>query len=594
LGMGDWGLGIGDWAQSPIPNPQSPIPNPQSPIYLFFTKYFYLFEKSYFLNSKMENGTNKNEFTDSEEYPSDTDTKESKLKQQIVQPPKKIENKHFQKKSRPLDENEKIQDYGKPIINKYTFKRSDFSYKTRIYKSYLPQQSNKFKFNQFSQIIKKKTFDDKNLSEPKDNLSKRSSRNYSSINQNIFFTRQKYLKDSYNLHNESEDIPRTMFFQKYDNNSRKKETKSSINVNVIQDNNSELIEIPREKYSEYRGKEPVYMSGGIDTGEYKFNGAKIVLKEKEIPIGKITIKEEEINKEIISRKNKAKKDPKKKYEVLDKFYATTDFPGKHIVEVKKVKTQKRNQEQYFYQKNNKSYENINKYEFKKYKNKNKKDGQNLNLNQIENHNKYFNIFRTYKNDENYFEENLYKNNNLSNEYNITLPIDNYSKYMLDEINKIRADPQSFIGIIEDAKDNIKNKNGKIFYNGKVKIALSKGESAFNDAINYLRNTKPMEKLKYSKLMTVKPPVNERNINDKRYIGNKVKIMLKNGIKIKSYWRDIINDPEISFLLMIVDDNGLKSGMRRNDILDPDMKYIGISSVQVNHSFSCYITLGSEL
>ena len=550
----------------------------------------------------MKNGIEKNEFTDSEESPSDTDFKESKLNQNVVQLPKKMENNQYQKKkTRPLDENEKIQDYGNPTINKYTFKKGDFSFKTHINKTNLsqsqrPSQPNPpNKFSQFTQIIKNNRYSDKNPSEPKDNLSKRFKKLYSSVNQNIFFSKQKYLKDSYNYQNDAENIPRTMFFQKYDKNSIKKEVKKVINV--TQNNNSELVEIPREKYSEFKGEEPIYMSGGIDTGEYKFNGSKIVLKEKEIPVQKISIKEEEINREIINRKNKVKKDPKIKYEVLDKFYATTEFPGKHKIEVKKVKVQKRryiqeNQEQKYYQKNNKSYEMINKIDFKKYKNK--KDGQNLNLNQIENHKKYFNNFQTYKNDEHLFENNILKNDNLSNNKNINLPNDNYSRYILDEINKVRTNPQSFIGIIEDAKDNISQRNGRIFYNGKLKIALTKGESAFNDVINYLRNAKPMEKLQYSKLMTVKPPINEKNINDKKYMGNKVKNMLKNGINIKSYWRDIINDPGISFLLMIVDDNGPKSGMRRNDILDPNMKYIGISSAQINHSFSCYITLGSEL
>ena len=69
-------------------------------------------------------------------------------------------------------------------------------------------------------------------------------------------------------------------------------------------------------------------------------------------------------------------------------------------------------------------------------------------------------------------------------------------------------------------------------------------------------------------------------------------MVNSGINIKSFWRDVINDPEISFLLMIVDDNGPKSGMRRKDILNPEMKYIGISSVEINKSFVCYITLSS--
>ena len=538
----------------------------------------------------MENRNSINEFTDSEDSPFDTDNKENKEKHKIFKSPKKIEKMQFKIKSKPLDENEKIIDYENPKVNKYTFKRGDFSYNSRNYISNPSQQQNQF--SQLSQIIKNNKLNDKNISEPKNNLSKRSKKLFYSVNQNIYFSKQKYLKDSYNCKNEDEDIPRIMCFQKYDNNSKKKEVISSINV--VKEKNSELIEIPPEKYSEFRGKELIYMLGGMDTGEYKFNGAKIVLKEKDIPQKKILIKEEEINKEIIKRKNKIKKSPKLKYEILDKFYATTEFSGNHKVEVKKVKKRniyiQENQDQKYYHKNNKSSEISNKYAFKKFKNK--KEGENLNLNKIEKNNKYLNNFNTYKDNKNQFEESF--NNNLNNKIKINLPKDNYSRYMLDEINKIRADPQSFIGIIEDAKDNIKNKNGRIFYNGRVKIALSKGESAFNDAIIYLRNTKPMGKLQYSKIMTVKPPFNEKNISDKKYMGNKVKNMLENGINIKSYWRDIINDPEISFLLMIVDDNGPKSGMRRNDILDPDMKYIGISSVQINHSFSCYITLGSEL
>ena len=39
----------------------------------------------------------------------------------------------------------------------------------------------------------------------------------------------------------------------------------------------------------------------------------------------------------------------------------------------------------------------------------------------------------------------------NNELNSTIPNDNYSKYLLEQINKIRADPQSFIGVIEDEK-----------------------------------------------------------------------------------------------------------------------------------------------
>ena len=70
-------------------------------------------------------------------------------------------------------------------------------------------------------------------------------------------------------------------------------------------------------------------------------------------------------------------------------------------------------------------------------------------------------------------------------------------------------------------------------------------------------------------------------------------MINKGIMIKSFWRDVIKDPELSFLMMIVDDIGEKSGMRRRDLLDPNMKYIGISSVDINGCFVCYFTLSTK-
>ena len=103
----------------------------------------------------------------------------------------------------------------------------------------------------------------------------------------------------------------------------------------------------------------------------------------------------------------------------------------------------------------------------------------------------------------------------------------------------------------------------------------------------------MEKLEYNPYITVDLPKSENELKYKNDLTLKVENMLKSGISIKSYWRDVIKDPEISFLMMIVDDNGDKSGMRRKDLLDPNMKYIGISSIDINGNFVCYLTLSSE-
>ena len=42
--------------------------------------------------------------------------------------------------------------------------------------------------------------------------------------------------------------------------------------------------------------------------------------------------------------------------------------------------------------------------------------------------------------------------------------------------------------------------------------------------------------------------------------------------------------------MIVDDNGKRAGYKRRSILNPEYKYIGISSKMIGNNFICYITL----
>ena len=100
----------------------------------------------------------------------------------------------------------------------------------------------------------------------------------------------------------------------------------------------------------------------------------------------------------------------------------------------------------------------------------------------------------------------------------------------------------------------------------------------------------MAPLEYNYNITVDAPRSIVEIKDINDLSKKVEYMISNGGKVVSYWRDVVNDPEISFLLMIVDDNGYKSGMRRKDLLNPKMKYIGISSSELGNDFACYITL----
>ena len=310
----------------------------------------------------------------------------------------------------------------------------------------------------------------------------------------------------------------------------------------------EFVDIP---LNEIKEKDIIMIYGnGIDTGEYKFIGEKKIIKEDIIPNENMIINQEEINEELIKRKNKKKK-KKISYEVIDKYYALTNITTKTIKKIEKTMNNNKSHKNYFY-----STVNINK------------------SNPIyQTQGKYIN---------NLAQQNII--NNIS-------PSDNYSCYFLSQINKIRTEPQSFIGVIEDSKANIiKDHLGRLIYNGKIKVCLNTGEAAFDEAIQFLKELEPMEPLIYNPQITINAPLNEDDILDKDDLNKKIKAMMNLGFNFRSYWRDVIKDPEISFLLMIIDDNGIKSGMKRKDILCPYVKYIGISSSEVNQNFVCYVTL----
>ena len=194
----------------------------------------------------------------------------------------------------------------------------------------------------------------------------------------------------------------------------------------------------------------------------------------------------------------------------------------------------------------------------------------------------------------YLNGNNNNDNNSSKFYFTTTaetPKDDFSIYIFENINKIRENPQSFIEIIEQAKKNIiLDQRGIYIYKSTVKVALSKGLPAFDEAIDFLKQLKPMNKLIFSNELLIESPINEEQIKDKKYMNEQINKKVQNGIPIKSFWRDIIKDCKTCLILMIVDDTGINSGKKRNDILDPNMQCIGIVSKKIGKSFASYITL----
>jgi hypothetical protein len=530
----------------------------------------------------------KNEITDSDEIPYDTVYKESNINKVVIENKKYKEenNQNLNNNNNKFDApklpekikraSKRFDDNENDIINNNNNSKSindsqNHSISEEPSSSYKNEHIisvKKINYKKYKKELRSRNRYSENELYPQDNYSKSKTNTLQYENgKNLFYQKfynkknyenriiprfmffQKYgnhlYQDQYQYQNIYEynenDIPRIMFFQK--DNEYLKENKSlsrNNNIKTKNGNYEKLEEISSGGYSKYKEKK-LYIDPrrgrGMDKGEYIFEGGRMKLVERDISEEKVKIDEEEVYKEINRRKEHYSKEKKLNYKIIDKFYITTEV-GRESLTSNSEESPDRTKD------------------------------HNPNQDHID------------------FFKNPNDNAALS-------PNDNYSKYIFTQINKIRTDPQSIIGIIEDAKDHIiEDKYGRIIYDKDLKIALTKGKYAFDDTIEFLERQKPMKSLEYKPIITIKPPSEESDVEDKNYMKKEVKKMMEKGISIKSYWRDVVRDPEISFILMIADDNGAKSGKRRNDILDPNMKYIGISSVEINDSFACYIVLST--
>ena len=179
--------------------------------------------------------------------------------------------------------------------------------------------------------------------------------------------------------------------------------------------------------------------------------------------------------------------------------------------------------------------------------------------------------------------------------NLSLTSDNniydYPLEMFIRINQLRQNPPSIIPDIETGMKfitRITKVNGveKLIFNQQIKVALNRGEDAFIEAIEDLKSRQPVSPLEFKKSLCLPMPSTEEEMKDKELLKRLV-IELKTKENVDNGWKDLISVPDISFLLMVVGDSGKKANMKRNDLLNPEYKYIGISSTNIDKHFLAY-------
>jgi len=181
-------------------------------------------------------------------------------------------------------------------------------------------------------------------------------------------------------------------------------------------------------------------------------------------------------------------------------------------------------------------------------------------------------------------KNLYNQKVFELINQIRLNPSEYSQTILDNINYVITETHSII----NKETGIEEKKQSIIFKKKVKVNLYKGEESFREAAEILKKTSPMEKLKFNKNIVIPLPNNEEEIINTSFIKNKVNEIRAN-FNINIYFKEYIKNPEIAVLLMIVDDSENFRGKKRESLLNPNLKYIGIDSKFIGTKFIAHLS-----
>jgi len=186
-----------------------------------------------------------------------------------------------------------------------------------------------------------------------------------------------------------------------------------------------------------------------------------------------------------------------------------------------------------------------------------------------------------------------ENENNINNYDPNTKYGDYPEKIVELINNIREDPVGYADFIEDSikyimeeEDKNDPTNMRLIFKKKVKVALNKGEPAFREAAETLRTMRPLPPLEFSNEKCIPLPENEEELKNPQFLREQVK-QIREQTQIDVFFKDLIKIPEVSGLLMIVDDTNKNAGKKRLALLNKDLKYVGVTSKFIGKTFIAY-------
>jgi len=160
----------------------------------------------------------------------------------------------------------------------------------------------------------------------------------------------------------------------------------------------------------------------------------------------------------------------------------------------------------------------------------------------------------------------------------------FKNRILIEHNKIRADPKSYIPIVEAQMNLLKD---KILYRPKeVPIETNEGATAYLEAIEFLKKQKPVDTLTFDERLSTACQEHAEDLGQKGLVSHESSKGVSVSERIEKYceWEKCCAE-NLDFgtktgkdciIALLVDDGDIERGHREN-LFKPEMSYIGIGA-----------------
>lgn len=164
----------------------------------------------------------------------------------------------------------------------------------------------------------------------------------------------------------------------------------------------------------------------------------------------------------------------------------------------------------------------------------------------------------------------------------------FTSSYVNYLNEFRKNPKSYVEkinshlafVIENTDPKTKDKCPFIYENrGVVKVALQKGKDAFLKAIELISNLAPLPEIELAEELKLSFGSDPKMWADVKTLNEQFKTKsaeLKDKYESFKLHHDTgIANPEVAFILQLVDDSPFKS-KRQQNICDPKAKYLGLN------------------